>query len=73
MPPTAIMLSLIPAVNKPLHGSQPRRREEIACDKPALLRERDALQAQEEVTKKLIAAELSKSKHESPPKGEDSK
>jgi len=34
---------------------------------------RDALQAQEEVTRKLLAAELSKSKHESPPKGEDSK
>ena len=42
--------------------------------------ERDAVQAQQEVTKlleeatrKLLAAELSKSKHESPPKGEDSK
>jgi predicted HicB family RNase H-like nuclease len=35
--------------------------------------ERDAVQAQQEVTRKLPAAELSKSKHESPPKGEDSK
>jgi hypothetical protein len=34
---------------------------------------RDALQAQQEVTRKLLAAELSKSKLESPPKGEDSK
>jgi hypothetical protein len=34
---------------------------------------RGAVQAQEEVTRKLFAAELSKSKHESPPKGEDSK
>ncbi len=33
---------------------------------------RDAVQAQQEVTRKLLAAELSKS-HESPPKGEDSK
>jgi predicted HicB family RNase H-like nuclease len=34
---------------------------------------RDAVQAQHEVTRQLLAAELSKSKHESPPKGEDSK
>ena len=34
---------------------------------------RDAVQAQEEVTRKLLAAELSKSTHESLPKGEDSK
>jgi predicted HicB family RNase H-like nuclease len=34
---------------------------------------RDAVQAHQEVTRKLLAAELSKSKHESPPKGEDSK
>ena len=34
---------------------------------------RDAVQAQQEVTKKLIAAELSKSKQETPPKGEGSK
>jgi hypothetical protein len=34
---------------------------------------RDAVQAQQEVTRKLLAAELSKSKRESPPKGEDSK
>jgi predicted HicB family RNase H-like nuclease len=33
---------------------------------------RDAVQAQQE-TRNLLAAELSKSKHESPPKGEDSK
>jgi predicted HicB family RNase H-like nuclease len=35
--------------------------------------ERDAVQAQQEETRKLLAAEPSKSKHESPPKGEDSK
>jgi Arc-like DNA binding domain len=41
---------------------------------------RDAVQAQQEVTKKLLAAELGKNKYESPsglsnllPKGEDSK
>jgi len=34
---------------------------------------RDAVQAQQEETRNLLAAELSKSKHESPPKGEDSK
>jgi hypothetical protein len=34
---------------------------------------RDAVQAQQEVTRKLLAAELRKSKRESPPKGEDSK
>ncbi len=34
---------------------------------------RDAVQAQQEATRELLAAELSKSKHESPPKGEDSK
>jgi hypothetical protein len=34
---------------------------------------RNAVQAQQEETRNLLAAELSKSKHESPPKGEDSK
>jgi hypothetical protein len=36
---------------------------------------RDAVQAQQEVTRKLLAAELRKNQHESPspPKGEDSK
>src|SRR5262249_53967293 len=34
---------------------------------------RDAVEAQRDLTRKLLAAELSKSKHESPPNGEDSK
>ena len=34
---------------------------------------RDAVEAQRDLTRKLLAAELNKSKHESPPKGEDSK
>ena len=34
---------------------------------------RNAVEAQQELSRKLLAAELSKSKHESPPKGEDSK
>ena len=34
---------------------------------------RDAVEAQQELSRKLLAAELSKSKRESPPKGEDSK
>jgi pyruvate-formate lyase len=34
---------------------------------------RDAVEAHQEMTKKLIAAELSKSKQETPSKGEDSK
>jgi Arc-like DNA binding domain len=33
---------------------------------------RDAVQAQQEVTRKLLAAELSRGKHESPLMGEDS-